>query len=99
LSQQDVVLADYILALGVLFLIPYLELTLTYALMRALYVAKARDGVAYACGELFDGFYAASRAVAQIFAQEKLSLADDARQWIINLVSDVRHQISNLRQF
>jgi hypothetical protein len=28
LSQQDAVLVDYILALGVLFLIPYVELTL-----------------------------------------------------------------------
>jgi len=31
LSQQDGVLVDYILPLGVLFLIPYLELTLFYS--------------------------------------------------------------------
>src|SRR5215213_11457001 len=67
-------------------------------LVWALDGAQLGHRVAYASGQLFDSLDAAAGGLAQLFAQEQLGLADDARQRVVDFVAHVRHQVSDLRQ-
>jgi hypothetical protein len=65
---------------------------------RGLYLAQARDRVAYAVGELFDGLDSSARRVAQLLAQEQLRLTYQARERVVYLVAHARRKLGELRQ-
>jgi hypothetical protein len=65
-------------------------------LVRALDFAQARDGISDATGQLFYGLYAAARGRAQLFAQQKLRLAYDARQRVVDFVANVGDEFGYL---
>jgi hypothetical protein len=67
-------------------------------LVRALDFAQLGDSVSDTPGKLLDGFDAAAGGGAQFLAQQKLRLPDHARQWVIDFMSNVCDQVSDLRQ-
>jgi hypothetical protein len=64
--------------------------------VRALYFAQACDRIAYATRQLFYGFDAAASGRTQLFAQQQLSLAYDARERVVYLVPDGGDQFGYL---